>query len=51
MDYIMLDICEKYSLNPITEFDHLPEKIKIQMIAKWNLEREANSRKPKGLLG
>jgi hypothetical protein len=47
MDYICLDICEKYSLNPITEFDPLPDKTKIQMIAKWHLDREAKAREPK----
>lgn len=46
MDYILLDICEKYSLNPITEFDPLPDKIKFQMIAKWHIDREAKARNP-----
>ncbi|QJT70409.1 hypothetical protein [Microcystis phage MaeS] len=46
MEYIMLDICEKYSLNPITEFDPLPDEIKFKMIAKWHLDRESKSRQP-----
>ena len=46
MDYILLDICEKYGMNPITEFDPLPDETKIQMIAKWHLDREHMARQP-----
>jgi len=36
----LLDICKDYGLNPITEFDPLPDEIKFKMIAKWHLDRE-----------
>jgi hypothetical protein len=42
-DYIFLDICEKYGMNPITEFDPLPDDIKIMMKAKWLIDQEHNS--------
>lgn len=46
MDYILLDICEKYGLNPITEFDPLPDEVKIQMIAKWRIDRAEKAKQP-----
>lgn len=47
MDYILLDICQAYGLNPVKDFDPLPEELKIQMIAKWHLDREWNARQPR----
>lgn len=34
-------------MNPIKDFDPLPDEIKIKMIAKWRLDREAKAREPK----
>lgn len=39
----MLDICEKYSINPM-EFDHIPEEVKKMMIAKYRLDVESKVR-------